>query len=196
MIKALRSPEFASAWFGFSEPWRSTYVTEREASPRVPFIVRWPGKVPVGAVNNALVHEMALFPTLVRLAGGNVPTDRVIDGVDQTDCLLGKQEKSNREGLVIDVGHDIHGVKWRNWKMMSKEMDSGDGPVTERSVPRLYNLLIDPKEEHPAMPSTPENFWIRFPAGTILTDHAATLTPEPRIRSGTPDPSRPPQAQH
>jgi hypothetical protein len=52
--------------------------------------------------------------------------------------------------------------------MMSKEMDSGDGPVTELSVPRLYNLLIDPKEEHPAMPSTPENFWIRIPVGTML----------------------------
>lgn len=181
-------PEFARAWFGFSGPWRGTYFTGLESSLRVPCIVRWPGKVPAGAVNNEVVHAMDLFPTLARLAGGTVPTDRVIDGVDQTDFLLGKQVKSNREGLVVYVGQDIHGVKWRDWKMMFKEMDIGDGPIRELSVPRFYNLLIDPKEEHPAMPSTPENFWIRFPVGKIITDHAASLQKEPPIRPGTPDP--------
>jgi hypothetical protein len=45
------------------------------------------------------------------------------------------------------------------------------------------------------MPSTPEHLRIRFPAGQILTDHAATLTQEPLIRPGTPDPSQSPQAQ-
>ena len=49
---------------------------------------------------------------------------------------------------MIYVGNDIHGVKWRNWKMMFKEMDIGDGPVRELSIPRIYNLVIDPKEEH------------------------------------------------
>ena len=74
-------------------------------------------------------------------------------------------------------------------------MDSADGPVTELSFPRLYNLLSYPKEEHPAMPGTPENFWIRFPAGTILADHAVTLTQEPLIRPGAPGPYQPPRAQ-
>ena len=54
-----------------------------------------------------------LFPTLARVSGGSVPTDRVIDGVDQTDFFFGKQGKSNREGLVVYVGKDIYGVKWR-----------------------------------------------------------------------------------
>ena len=40
-----------------------------------------------------------------------------------------KQKKSNRDGFVVYVGNDVHGVKWRNWKMMSKELDIGDGPV-------------------------------------------------------------------
>ena len=144
--------------------------------------------MPAGAVSNEIVHEMDLFPTLARLAGGKVPTDRVIDGVDQTDFFLGKQEKSNRESVVVYVGNDIHGVKWRNWKMMTKEMDIGDGPVRELSVPHFYNLLIDPKEEHPAAPHVRENFWVRFPAGKVLTDHAVSLQKEPPIRPGTPDP--------
>ena len=141
----------------------------------------------LGVYGSVPIDTPLYFPTLAHLAGGTVPTDRVIDGVDQTDFLIGKQAKSNREGLVVYVGNDIHGVKWRNWKMMSKEMDIGDGPVRGLSIPRFYNLLIDPKEEHPAMPTTPENFWIRFPVGKILTDHAASLQKEPPIRPGTPD---------
>jgi arylsulfatase len=134
------------------------------------------------------MHEMDLFPTLARLAGGNVPTDRVIDGVDQTEFLLGKQEKSNRDSVVVYVGNDIHGVKWRNWKMMFKEMDIGDGPVREYSIPHFYNLLLDPKEEYPSAPNVPENLWVRFPASKVLADHAASLQKEPPIRPGTPDP--------
>ena len=43
----------------------------------------------------------------------DVPKDRIIDGVDQTDFLLGKQEKSNREGFPCYVGDTLHAVKWR-----------------------------------------------------------------------------------
>ena len=55
---------------------------------------------------------MDLYPTFARIAGGEVQDDRIIDGVDQTDFLLGKQEKSNREGLIVYMGNDIWGVKW------------------------------------------------------------------------------------
>ncbi len=185
--------EFAAAWFGFSGPWRGTYFTGMEASMRVPFIIRWPGKVPKGTVNNEIVHQMDLFPTLAGIVGGKVPTDRVIDGIDQTDFLLGRQEKSNRESVIIYVGNDIFGVKWRNWKMVFKELDAANGPIREYSVPRFYNLLIDPKEEHPEIPSFPENFWVRFPAGKVMTEHLATIAKEPHIRPGTPDPYVPKQ---
>ena len=51
---------------------------------------------------------MDLFPTLARIAGGKVPTDRVIDGVDQSDFFFGKQQMSNRDSVVIYVGNDLH----------------------------------------------------------------------------------------
>jgi arylsulfatase len=184
-------PEFTEAWFGSSGPWRGTYFMQTEASMRVPFIIRWPGKVPAGTVNNEIVHEMDLFPTLAKIAGGKLPADRVIDGVDQSNFLLGKQEKSDRESIIVYVGNDIFGVKWRNWKMLSKELDAANGEVKAYGVPRFYNLLIDPKEEHPAIPSYPENFWVRFPAGKVLTQHLETFTKEPAIKPGTTDPYAP-----
>jgi arylsulfatase len=184
-------PEMSTGWEGFSGPWRGTYCTGLEASLRVPFIVRWPGKVPAGAVNNEIVHEIDLLPTLAKIVGGKMPTDRIIDGVDQTDFFLGKKEKSNRNGFVVYVGQDIHGVKWQDWKMMLKEMSVGGGPVSDLSLPRFYNLLTDPKEERPAAPSVPENFWVRYPAGKILTDHVVTIKKEPHIRPGQPDPYTP-----
>jgi hypothetical protein len=49
--------------------------------------------------------------------------------------------------------------------------------------------------DNPHRAKLPQNFWIRFPAGTMLTDHAATLTQEPLIRPGTPDPYQTPKAQ-
>ena len=54
-------------------------------------------------MNNEIVHIADLFTTLARIGGADTPKDRAIDGVDQLDFFLGKQEKSNREGLVAHV---------------------------------------------------------------------------------------------
>ncbi len=185
-------PEMLIPHHGFSGPWRGTYVTGLEGSLRVPFIVRWPNRVPAGAVSNEIVHEMDLLPTLARIAGGKLPQDRVIDGADQTDFLMGKKEKSDRESFVVYVGSDIYGVKWRNWKMMFKELERGAGvPVKQYSFPLFYDLHIDPKEEVPLDPRTTEVTWVRWPAGQVLVDHAVSLKKEPPIRAGTPDPYTP-----
>jgi len=46
-----------------------------------------------------------------------------MDGVDQSEFLMGKSEKSARESMVIYIGNELFGVKWRNWKMLIKELD-------------------------------------------------------------------------
>ena len=76
---------------GSAGPWRGTLFTGFEGSLRVPFAIRWPGKIPAGSVSNEIVHEMDLFATFARIAGGKVPDDRIVDSIDQTDFLLGKQ---------------------------------------------------------------------------------------------------------
>jgi arylsulfatase len=82
------------------------------------FIIRWPGHVPAGRVSNEIVHEVDTYPTFAKIAGASVPQDRPIDGVDQTDFLLGKSEKSNRQGFPVYVADRLEAVKWRNWKVV------------------------------------------------------------------------------
>ena len=157
----------------------------------MPFIIRWPGKVPAGAVSNEIVHEIDMFATFARLTGGKVPTDRTIDSVDQSDFFMGKQEKSNRDGFIVYVGNDMFGVKWRNWKMMFKEVERGTDEKRTYDFPRFFNLYNDPKEEYPLTKATAGHFWVRWPMSEILTAHLTSLQAEPPIKPGTPDPYRP-----
>ena len=51
-----------------------------------------------------------------------LPTDRPIDGVDQTDVLSGKSEMGNRESLLTFIGADLVAVRWKQWRLYFKDM--------------------------------------------------------------------------
>jgi len=168
--------------FGFTGPWRGGMFSPYEGSLRVPFLMRWPGKIPQKRVSNELMHQIDLFPTIANIIGTELPDDRVYDGVDQTDFLMGKTEKSARESVVIYIGNVLFGVKWRNWKLLLKEM--GDNyAIREIAYPSIYNLLIDPKEEVPEL-NYLNDTWIEFPLYQVLDDHEASIAADP----GAPDP--------
>jgi arylsulfatase len=132
-----------TALHGSPGPWRATLFTGYEGALRVPFVIRWPGKIEAGRVSDEIVHEMDLFPTLAAIAGGKVPQDRPVDGIDMSDFLLGKTEKSGREGFIVYMGNDVFGVKWRDWKLHFKEQSGWNGVLREYTMPRLYNLIND-----------------------------------------------------
>jgi len=186
-------PEMLPGYQGWSGPWSGSYFTAKEGSLRVPFIIRWPNKVPVGKVSNEIVHQMDIYTTIANMAKAKLPNDRVIDGVDQSDFFLGKVEKSNRDGFVIYVGNSIFGVKWRNWKMLTKELDDsrGTGVIVEYGFPRFYNLYDDPKEAYPWTPEKGGALWVRWPMAEILNEHATSLQKEVPIKPGTLDPYHP-----
>jgi arylsulfatase len=191
IFTADNGPEAAEPHQGFGGPWRGSYFTGLEGSLRVPFLIRWPGNVPSGAVSNDIVHEMDLYATFAAWAGGEVPDDREIDSIDMSDFLTGERAESGRESVVVYVGNDVFGVKWRNWKMMTRELDRGFGvPVEVFPVPAFYNLHLDPKEEYPIL-NAPANFWVRYPAGDALFEHVVSLQREPPIPPLTPDPYEP-----
>jgi arylsulfatase len=182
-------PEGTEPWQGDAGPWRGTYFTAMEASLRAPFIIRWPGKIPAGRVSNEIVHIVDMYPTLARAAGAQVPTDRPIDGVDQTAFFLGQQENSNREGFPAYVADRLTAVKWRNWKIhLIWQERMYDPPVTLPEA-KIINLLTDLKEEHDVAAKVS---WIGLPLTKLLTDWETSLKRYPPIKMGTPDPYVPP----
>jgi arylsulfatase len=183
-------PEGTDPWEGDSGPWRGTYFTAMEASLRAPFIIRWPGKIPAGRVSNEIVHIVDMYPTLARVAGAQVPTDRAIDGIDQLDFFLGKQENSNREGFPAYVADRLQAVKWGNWKMhLMWQVNMYDPPVT-LPLPRIINLLTDLKEERDA--GVKAGF-VTVPMTKLLGEWEESLKKYPPIKMGTPDPYTPPK---
>ena len=182
-------PEYFYPWHGTAGPWRGNYFTAWEGSMRAPFLIRWPGKVPAGSVSNEIVHVVDLLPTLGRIAGYEVPEDRIIDGVDQLDFLTGKQDRSNLEGFIIYNNDDVYGYKWRNWKMHLVELENMNSEPMRLNVPRVYNLITDPKEEY-NMAS--EATWVLPVMFEKIVEFQATLAAEPPIQLGTPDPYTPP----
>ena len=181
-----------TAIHGSAGPWRSTLFTGYEGALRVPFAVRWPGKIDAGRVSDEIVHAMDLFPTLARIAGGELPSDRAIDGIDMSEFLLGQQEESGREGFIVYMGNDIFGVKWRDWKLHFKEQTGWNGVLREYTMPRVYNLISDPQErDNVLFPHT----WVPKAALPQLEEHVASLKKYPPIPTGAPDPYVPPRKE-
>ncbi len=150
--------------------------------------MRWPGQVPAGAVSNEIVHVTDLLPSLGRVAGYEPPDDRIIDGVDQLDFFLGEQEQSNREGFIVYNNDDVYGYKWRNWKMHLIALENMNSTPERLNVPRVYNLLTDPKEEYNL---ASEATWVLPVIFEKIVEFQQTLVEEPPIVLGTPDPYEP-----
>jgi arylsulfatase len=180
-------PDPSWPYQGSSGPWRGYYFTHMEGSLRTPFIIRWPQKIPAGRVSNEIVHEVDTYATFAKIAGAGLPTDRAIDGVDQSDFLLGKSEKSAREGFPFFVADRLEGVKWRNWKVVFyDEQRDWWTPPMRLGQPKAFDLITDPKEEYPQ--TALRNTWNAGPAMKIVADFEHSLKPHPPIKPGTPDP--------
>ena len=106
-----------------------------------------------------------------------------MDGVDQSDFLMGKSEKSARESVIIYIGNELFGVKWRNWKMLLKGIDEKSYAIQTYAYPTFYNLLVDPKEEVPELNYLSDT-WVDYPLYQVLEDFQASLEKD----AGTPDP--------
>jgi arylsulfatase len=183
-------PEELLPWRGWAGPWAGSYFTAMEGSLRVPFILRWTGHVPADRVSNEIVHQVDTFTTFAHLAGGDVPKDRMIDGVDQGDFFLGRRDRSNREGFPCYVNGTLYAVKWRNWKAHYVWQEYRfDAPLRlGNDRPRLHNLLVDPRERNNVAET---NGWVFHGMGKMMTEFEESLRKEPPIPPGTADPYRP-----
>ena len=135
-----------------------------------------------------IVHAMDLFPTIAEITGANIPQDRVMDGMDMSEFLLGESSKSGREGFIVYMGNDIFGVKWRNWKLHFEEQEGWSSIKESYTMPRLYNLYDDPQERNNVLfPHT----WVPKAALGQLQEHIVSLKQNPPIPAGQEDPYEP-----
>ena len=179
-----------TAVHGSAGPWRGTLFTGFEGALRVPFVIRWPGRIAPGTASDEIVHAMDLFPTFAKIARGKVPDDRPVDGIDVSDFLLGKTNKSGRDGFVVYMGNEIFGVKWRDWKIHFKEQDAWNTTMRTYIMPRVFNLINDPLEQDNVLfPHT----WVLKVGLPQLEEHVASLKKYPPIPAGASDPYEPPK---
>ena len=177
-------PEYRRPYRGTAGPWCGTYHTAMEGSLRVPFIMRWPGKVAAGQVSNEIVHVTDLYATLAAIANAPLPDDRPIDGIDQTPFLLGRQTKSLREGFLFYIKNDLRAVKWRHWKLhfyWEPEVNEGKGKLES---PYLFNLLSDQKEESDVLIF---NTWVLGPILKMVQAFNQSCEAYPNTKPGAPD---------
>ena len=177
-------PEYRRPWRGSAGMWTGTYHTAMEGALRVPLIIRWPRKVAAGSVSNDILHVVDLFPTLSRIAGAALPDDRIIDGVDQLDFLLGQQEASNREGFVYYIKTEMRAAKWRDWKMHFVWEVEPNAGANHLETPYLFNLVQDPKEESDVNST---QGWVRGPIRKMIHGFQESLRDYPSVPPGAPD---------
>src|SRR6185369_3495026 len=92
---------------GSSGPFRGELGEVTEGSIRTFCFIRWPGHIKPDTTSYAMFSIMDFFPTFASIIGAKMPSDRPIDGVDQTDVLLGKSESGKRDGLLSFIGGDL-----------------------------------------------------------------------------------------
>ncbi|MGV7229682.1 MAG: sulfatase-like hydrolase/transferase [Nitrospirales bacterium] len=135
--------------------WSGELGSAWEGGLRTIGMVRWPGKIAKGWKATDMIHVMDMYTTLGKIGGGNIPSDRPIDGVDQTNWLLGKQEHSARESRLVFFNGNFVGIRWRQFKFLTIEYEKQGSlsrpAYTGISLPQLYNLKSDPKEEYNIM---------------------------------------------
>lgn len=131
---------------GSAGPLRAGKGTTWEGGMRVPGIFWGPGIVKPGNVHD-IGSTMDLFPTFVRMAGLELPDDRIIDGFDISETLM-KRKDGSRKTLFYYRGTDIYAVRHGDFKAhYITEGEYGDfGEKEMHQTPILYNISVDPAE--------------------------------------------------
>lgn len=92
--------------------------TEFEGGVRVPFVARWPGKIPAASISNEPTMTIDLLPTLVAYAGGVVLEEPKIDGKNISAVLEARPgAKSPQEAYYFYWGDALHAVTSGKWKL-------------------------------------------------------------------------------
>lgn len=101
---------------GNAKPLRGAKTSAWEGGLRVPFIIRAPGNVPAGKTLDAVTATIDLLPTIAQIAGAELPTDRVIDGLDISRLLHGESRELKRPYFYYQH-QELRAIRKGKWKL-------------------------------------------------------------------------------
>src|SRR5215212_8931932 len=145
---------------GGQTPFAQSKGTVMEGGFRAPAMIRWPGKVPAGKVENGIISGLDWFPTLLAAAGnpniveelktgkqiGDTTFKCHLDGYNQMDMITGKGH-SNRHEIWYFGESELGAVRIDDYKYRFIDQPGGWlGEKTKPDVPYLINLRLDPFE--------------------------------------------------
>ena len=171
---------------GSAGPFRGELGSAWEGSIRTAGMIKWPGHIKPGTTNG-MFSTMDFMPTFASFAGAKMPTDRPIDGIDQSAWLLGQQPNSNREHLLSFINGELVAVRWRHFRIYLQEViPSGLGfktvggtqgsRIRKNGYPNVYNIEQDPREEADI---APEASWIVGKYMPLVAKYYASLKKHP-----------------
>ncbi len=136
-----------------------------EGGVRVDAFIRWPSGIKADGYVGDMIHVADLFTSLARIAGGleHLPTDRVVDGVDQTPMMLLGEGKGRRDHLFIYQSNKLAAIVKEQYKLHLP------GPGANLVIAPFYDLFRDPGEQQPV--ATPVGAWAASPFERIVERH-------------------------
>jgi len=125
-----------------NDPLRGQKGNMFEGGLRVPCIIRYPGHIPAGSVNDAFLTTLELMPTLANLAGVDTPEGVTLDGFDMMPVLKGEKPSPRKTLFSQRLKGNHKGARVGKWKWVR-----GTG---------LFNLEEDPGEQNELSDEHPE----------------------------------------
>ena len=175
---------------GSPGPFRGSLGEATEGSIRTFAFIRWPGHVKPDTTSYAMFSIMDFLPTFAAIIGTKLPTDRAIDGVDQTDVLTGKSAMGNRESLLTFIGPDIVAARWKQWRIYFKDVAlTGSGQqmlggmfssAAPMYYPKIFNIETDPHEDL----QLPNYLWAGEPVSKVVAEYEASVRKYPNPPAG------------
>ena len=136
-----------------SAPFRGSKLSLYEGGIRMPFIVRWPGHVRAGQVDeSSVLSAVDLFPSLCAIANVPLPTNVGFDGEDLSAALLGKKMSTRKTALFWEYGRNNDSFSFPQGKDRSPNLAVREGNWkllinTDGRGVELYDLAKDPSEQ-------------------------------------------------
>lgn len=140
--------------------WRGMKRDGWEGGHRVPFIARWPGRIPAGRVSKQMTNTTDIFATLASVVGYELPDEAAVDSFDMWPAMQGKQDdaKSIRPHMLTQSFRGEFQLRQGDWKYLDHKGSGGNNYDTAMMKPyalpelapaangQLYHLQTDPGE--------------------------------------------------